>query len=54
MKWMYRLIGWYLRPSRVPVAVLDSLRAAPDGQTLDGRLAALDDEARSAQRGGLD
>jgi nifR3 family TIM-barrel protein len=47
MKWMYRLIGWYLRPSRVPITVLDVLREAPDGRTLDGMLAALGDEVRS-------
>jgi tRNA-dihydrouridine synthase len=46
MKWMYRLIGWYLRPSRVPVPVLDSLRASPDGGTLDQGLAALAAEVR--------
>ena len=46
MKWMYRLIGWYLRPSRVPAPVLDSLRASPDGRTLDQGLAALAVEVR--------
>ena len=41
LKWMWRLIGWYLRPSRVPMAVVDGLRAAPDGRSLDSALAAL-------------
>jgi tRNA-dihydrouridine synthase B len=40
-KWMWRLIGWYLRPSGVPVAVVGRLRAAPDGRSLDAALAAL-------------
>jgi tRNA-dihydrouridine synthase B len=43
LKWMYRLIGWYLRPSRVPVPVIDALRAASDGRSLDQGLAALVD-----------
>ena len=41
LKWMWRLLGWYLRPSRVPTAVVDGLRAAPDGRSLDHALAAL-------------
>jgi tRNA-dihydrouridine synthase B len=41
LKWMWRLLGWYLRPSRVPVGVIDALRAAPDGRSLDQALAAL-------------
>jgi hypothetical protein len=41
LKWMYRLLGWYLRPSRVPVPVIDALRAAPDGRALDEGLACL-------------
>ena len=49
MKWMYRLIGWYLRPSRMSAPVLDFLREAGDGRTLDTRLAALDLEIRSAR-----
>jgi tRNA-dihydrouridine synthase B len=41
LKWMWRLIGWYLRPSRVPMGVIDGLRAAPDGRSLDQALSAL-------------
>jgi tRNA-dihydrouridine synthase B len=41
LKWIYRWIGWYLRPCRVPVPVVDRLRAAPDARTLDEGLAAL-------------
>jgi tRNA-dihydrouridine synthase B len=41
LMWMYRLLGWYLRPSRVPVPVVDALRVAPDGRALDEELAAL-------------
>jgi tRNA-dihydrouridine synthase B len=41
VKWMWRLLGWYLRPSRVPVAVIDGLRVSPDGRALDAALAAL-------------
>ena len=41
LKWMWRLLGWYLRPSRVPVEVIDRLRASPDGRCLDEALAAL-------------
>jgi tRNA-dihydrouridine synthase len=40
-KWMWRLVGWYLRPSRVPTAVIDGLRLASDGRALDAALAAL-------------
>ena len=52
LKWMYRLIGWYLRPSRVPVPVLDALRAAPDGRTLDDGLAALGAKSGRGSGGG--
>jgi tRNA-dihydrouridine synthase B len=52
LKWMWRLLGWYLRPSRVPVAVIDGLRAAPDGRSLDRALAALG-EGEPASTGGL-
>jgi nifR3 family TIM-barrel protein len=41
VKWMWRLVGWYLRPSRVPPAQIEGLRRAPDGPTLDAALAAL-------------
>ncbi len=41
LKWIYRLIGWYLRPSKVPVSVMDALRAAPDAAALDEGLVAL-------------
>jgi tRNA-dihydrouridine synthase B len=41
LKWMWLPLGWYLRPSRVPVAVVESLRAAPDGRSLDEALSAL-------------
>ena len=41
LKWMWRLIGWYLRPSRVPVAIIERLRALPGGRSLDDALAAL-------------
>jgi hypothetical protein len=40
-KWMWRLIGWYLRPSRVPAGVIEQLRAARDAATLDAAIAAL-------------
>jgi tRNA-dihydrouridine synthase B len=40
-KWMWRLVGWYLRPSRVPAAAIERLRTAPDGRALDAALAAL-------------
>jgi tRNA-dihydrouridine synthase B len=43
VKWMWRLVGWYLRPSRVPVRVIEQLRAAPDARSLDDALAALAD-----------
>jgi tRNA-dihydrouridine synthase B len=53
LKWMWRLIGWYLRPSRVPVAVIDGLRAAHDGRSLDQALAALGEgELGSRRRAG--
>ena len=41
LKWMWRLIGWYLRPSRVPVPVIETLRRAPDARVLDQGLAVL-------------
>jgi tRNA-dihydrouridine synthase len=41
VKWMWRLVGWYLRPSRVPPSVIESLRRAPDGRALDEALAGL-------------
>jgi tRNA-dihydrouridine synthase B len=41
MKWIYRLVGWYLRPSRVPVPTVEALRAAPDCRALDEGLARL-------------
>jgi tRNA-dihydrouridine synthase B len=41
VKWMWRLLGWYLRPSRVPVPVIEGLRASPDGRALDAALGAL-------------
>jgi tRNA-dihydrouridine synthase B len=40
-KWMWRLVGWYLRPSRVPATVIEGLRAAADGWALDAALADL-------------
>jgi hypothetical protein len=45
VKWMWRVVGWYLRPSRVPIPVIDALRAAPDGRSLDAALAHLAEEA---------
>jgi tRNA-dihydrouridine synthase B len=45
VKWMWRLVGWYLRPSHVPVRVIEQLRAAPDAGSLDDALAALVDDA---------
>jgi tRNA-dihydrouridine synthase B len=41
VKWMWRVVGWYLRPSRVPPAVIERLRAARDGFELDAGLAGL-------------
>ncbi len=43
-KWMWRLVGWYLRPSRVPASAIAALRAASDGWALDVALAGLVDE----------
>ncbi len=40
-RWMRKLLGWYLRPSGVPVATIEELRALPDAHTLDGALVAL-------------
>ncbi len=49
-KWMWRILGWYLRPSRVPVPVIDGLRAAPDGRALDAALAVLVRDSSAAVR----
>jgi len=50
-KWMWRILGWYLRPSRVPVPVIAGLRAAPDGRALDAALAALARDSSARVRG---
>jgi hypothetical protein len=39
------LLGWYLRPSGVPVATIEELRALPDAHSLDGALVALTAES---------
>ncbi len=41
LKWMWRFLGWYLRPARVPAPVIAALRASPDAGALDQGLAAL-------------
>jgi tRNA-dihydrouridine synthase B len=45
-RWARKLLGWYLRPSRVPVAVIEDLRKLPDATALDRALAALAGQAR--------
>ena len=50
-KWMWRILGWYLRPSRVPAPVIAELRSAPDGRTLDAALAALALDSSARVRG---
>jgi len=40
-RWMRKLLGWYLRPSGVPAATIEKLRALPDAQALDSGLVAL-------------
>lgn len=40
-RWMRKLLGWYLRPSGVPVTTIEKLRALPDARALDGALVAL-------------
>ena len=44
-RWARKLLGWYLRPSRVPVAVIEDLRKLPDATALDRALAALAGQA---------
>jgi tRNA-dihydrouridine synthase B len=41
VKWMWRPVGWYLRPSRVAPATIERVRRAADGDALDEALAAL-------------
>jgi tRNA-dihydrouridine synthase B len=40
-RWMRKLLGWYLRPSGVPVKTIEQLRQLPDASVLDPALAAL-------------
>jgi tRNA-dihydrouridine synthase B len=40
-RWMCKLLGWYLRPSGVPVPEIERLRALPDAGALDAGLAAM-------------
>lgn len=40
-RWARKLIGWYLRPSRVPVPEIERLRALPDVETMSEALEAL-------------
>jgi hypothetical protein len=40
-RWMRKLLSWYLRPSGMPAATVESLRALPDAAALDGALRAL-------------
>ncbi len=41
VRWMIKLLGWYLRPSGVPVPEIEQLRALPDAGVLDAALCAL-------------
>lgn len=40
-RWMRKVLGWYLRPSRVPVATIEHLRSLSDALALDEALAQL-------------
>jgi tRNA-dihydrouridine synthase len=40
-RWIRKVLGWYLRPSGVPVSVIEGLRAVPDATALDESLAVL-------------
>jgi tRNA-dihydrouridine synthase B len=40
-RWMRKLLGWYLRPSGVPVPEIERLRALPDAGALEAELAAM-------------
>lgn len=40
-RWMRKLLGWYLRPSGVPVPDIERLRGLPDAGQMDAGLAAL-------------
>jgi tRNA-dihydrouridine synthase B len=40
-RWMRKLLGWYLRPSGVPVPEIERLRALPDAGAMDAGLAVL-------------
>ncbi len=40
-RWMCKLLGWYLRPSGVPVPEIERLRALPEAGALDAELSAL-------------
>jgi tRNA-dihydrouridine synthase B len=40
-RWIRKLLGWYLRPSGVQVAVIEELRRIPDAAALDAALALL-------------
>ena len=40
-RWARKLIGWYLRPSRVPVPDIERIRAFPDVELMTAALEAL-------------
>jgi tRNA-dihydrouridine synthase B len=40
-RWMRKLLGWYLRPSGIPVASIEGLRHLPDAAALDAALRAV-------------
>ena len=40
-RWIRKVLGWYLRPSGVPVPMIDELRALTDAGRLDAALAGL-------------
>jgi tRNA-dihydrouridine synthase B len=40
-RWMRKLLGWYLRPSGVPMPEIERLRGLPDAPTMDAELAVL-------------